>query len=230
MNTMMKTLSWQDILGEEKSKPYFNKIIEFVKAERQLGKKIYPPQNDIFNAIRYTPYENVKVVILGQDPYHGPGQAHGLAFSVLPGVKPPPSLNNIFQEIRNDLGLPVPKHGCLKYWAEQGVLLLNDCLTVEDGKAHSHANLGWQKFTDRVIASLNEHPQDIVFLLWGSHAQKKIEIINAVRHSVLKAPHPSPLSAHRGFLGCRHFSKANAILEQKGRTPVDWSLPLVDKI
>jgi len=219
-----RTLSWKSVLGEEKNKRYFQKIMSFLTEERAKGKIIYPAQENIFNALKLTAYEKVKVVILGQDPYHGPNQAHGLAFSVPSGIKPPPSLENIFKELQQDLGIPRPTHGCLEAWARQGVLLLNDVLTVENGKAQSHVNVGWQQFTDHVISSLNEHPYDIVFLLWGSHAQKKIPLINTFRHSILKAPHPSPLSVHRGFAGCRHFSKANRILEQKGRDPIDWRL------
>lgn len=220
----MTNLNWTSLLGAEKQKPYFKKIVDFVRRQRQQGKTIYPAQSDIFNALKLTPFENVKVVILGQDPYHGPKQAHGLSFSVLPGIKPPPSLVNIFNELHSDLGIAKPDHGYLKSWAEQGVLLLNASLTVEAGKPQSHANMGWETFTDCVISSLNQHSKPIVFLLWGSHAQKKIHLIDGFQHHILKAPHPSPLSAHRGFLGCRHFSKANALLEQDGRGAVDWTL------
>src|SRR6185312_4984677 len=178
-----------------------------------------------FNALNTTPFEKVEVVILGQDPYHGPGQAHGLCFSVLPGVPTPPSLVNIFNELKNDLGIPVSRHGCLQHWAEQGVLLLNAVLTVEAGKANSHQGKGWENFTDACIAHLNNERDGLVFLLWGSYAQKKGQLINRHKHLVLEAPHPSPLSAHRGFLGCKHFSKTNNYLEANGQTPVDWSLP-----
>ncbi len=219
----MANNDWKAVLGAEKQKPYFQKILDFLKQERQKGKTIYPPQSDIFNALKLTPFENVKVVILGQDPYHGPRQAHGLSFSVLPGIKPPPSLVNIFNELKDDLGITPPDHGYLKPWAERGVLLLNASLSVEGGQPQSHANIGWQTFTDAVIVSLNHHPKPIVFLLWGSYAQKKAPLIDSFQHHILKAPHPSPLSAHRGFLGCRHFSKANALLEKDGRGAIDWN-------
>lgn len=216
--------TWHDVLGEEKHADYFNRALTFVKKERQQGKTIYPKQNEIFNALKLTPFDQVKVVILGQDPYHGPNQAHGLCFSVRRGVSPPPSLKNIFQEIHNDLGIPFPQHGCLEKWAKQGVLLLNAVLTVEAGKAHSHANIGWEHFTDRVIECLNEYREGLVFLLWGSQAQRKGRMIDPTRHYVLKAAHPSPLSAQRGFFGCRHFSKTNRLLTEMGRTPIDWQL------
>ncbi|MDF2179511.1 uracil-DNA glycosylase [Aliiglaciecola sp. CAU 1673] len=196
-----------------------------VQRERESGKVIYPPKADVFNAFKYTPFEQVKLVILGQDPYHGPGQAHGLCFSVLPGVATPPSLVNMFKELKSDIpGFQIPQHGCLQKWAEQGVLLLNTVLTVEQGLAHSHAKFGWEQFTDRVIQLLNEAGQGIVFLLWGSHAQKKGAIIDGNKHFVLKAPHPSPLSAHRGFFGCGHFSKANELLVGQGKEPIDWQV------
>ncbi|TNF11594.1 MAG: uracil-DNA glycosylase, partial [Vibrionaceae bacterium] len=176
-----------------------------------------------FNAFRFTEFNQVKVVILGQDPYHGPNQAHGLCFSVQPGIKTPPSLVNMYKELAQDIpGFQIPNHGYLKSWAEQGVLLLNTVLTVEQGQAHSHANTGWETFTDRVIDALNQNGQGIVFLLWGSHAQKKGRMIDRQRHHVLMAPHPSPLSAHRGFLGCRHFSQTNQLLEQQGKAPINW--------
>jgi uracil-DNA glycosylase len=221
---MIETPTWKTILGDEKQKPYFQAILNFIKTERAAGKIIYPAQEDIFNALKFTPFENVKVVILGQDPYHGPNQAHGLAFSVRPGVPPPPSLQNIFKELQADLGIAKPTHGCLEKWAQQGVLLLNAVLTVEADKPQSHAHIGWQRFTDQVITSLNEHPQGIVFLLWGAYAQQKSQLITNLRHRTLKAPHPSPLSASRGFLGCRHFSQANQLLQQLGREPIDWQL------
>ncbi len=221
---MSEQATWTSVLGAEKQKPYFQKIMDFLHDERNAGKTIYPPQAEVFNALKFTPYQDVKVVIIGQDPYHGPRQAHGLSFSVVEGVKPPPSLQNIYKELESDLGLSRPQHGCLEKWAKQGVLLLNATLTVEASKPQSHGNLGWQTFTDEVIKSLNEHPNEIVFLLWGSFAQKKSSLINTLKHKVLKAPHPSPLSAHRGFLGCKHFSKANAFLKEQGRTPIDWTL------
>ncbi|MGL4350081.1 MAG: uracil-DNA glycosylase, partial [Plesiomonas shigelloides] len=194
----MPELNWSDVIGAEKQQPYFLDTMAYVAAERAAGKEIYPPEHDVFNAFRYTPFEQVKVVILGQDPYHGPNQAHGLCFSVLPGVPVPPSLVNMYKELAQDIaGFQIPQHGYLKSWADQGVLLLNTVLTVERGQAHSHAKLGWETFTDRVIAAVNEHRQGVVFLLWGAHAQKKGRIIDRQRHHVLTAPHPSPLSAHR---------------------------------
>ncbi|PWC11332.1 uracil-DNA glycosylase [Brenneria corticis] len=221
---MATSLTWHDVLAQEKLQPYFINTLQFVGKERAAGKIIYPPQKDVFNAFRFTELHQVKVVILGQDPYHGPNQAHGLSFSVRPGVPAPPSLVNIYKELANDIpDFEIPRHGFLQSWAEQGVMLLNTVLTVEAGQAHSHANLGWETFTDRVIAALNENREGIVFLLWGSHAQKKGSIIDRQRHHVLKAPHPSPLSAHRGFLGCKHFSQANRLLEQQGLAPIDWT-------
>jgi uracil-DNA glycosylase len=217
--------TWKDILAPEKSQPYFQKILSFLDQERAKGKTIYPSKEQTFHALSATPFSEVKVVILGQDPYHGPGQAHGLSFSVPEGVPSPPSLQNIFREIHSDLGLGIPKHGCLEYWAKQGVLLLNAVLSVEARKAASHAKLGWEAFTDKVISELSARKTGIVFLLWGSYAQKKSALINAETHHLLKAPHPSPLSAHRGFLGCKHFSKSNALLQAQGKTPIDWSLP-----
>lgn len=224
MTTAVSAKTWTDILGPEKEKPYFHKIMSFIKAEREANKQIFPPQNEIFTALQLTPFEDVKVVLLGQDPYHGPNQAHGLSFSVKPGVTPPPSLNNIYEELSDDLNIKKPNHGNLEYWAKQGVLLLNSVLTVEAGKPQSHANIGWQQFTDYIISSLNQHPTGVVFLLWGSYAQRKSALINTERHRVLIAPHPSPLSAHRGFFGCKHFSKANELLKKMGRTPIDWQV------
>ncbi len=221
---MSTSLTWHDVIGKEKEQPYFLDTLAFVANERHSGKTIYPPQKDVFNAFRFTELADVKVVILGQDPYHGPNQAHGLSFSVRPGIPAPPSLVNMYKELMTDIpGFELPTHGCLQSWAEQGVLLLNTVLTVEAGRAHSHANLGWETFTDRVITALNEHREGVVFLLWGSHAQKKGNFIDRQRHHVLKAPHPSPLSAHRGFLGCRHFSQANQLLERQGLAPIDWA-------
>jgi uracil-DNA glycosylase len=218
--------SWQDVLGEEKAKPYFQQVMNFVKSEREQGKVIYPPQADVFNALKLTPLESVKVVILGQDPYHGPNQAHGLCFSVLKGVKTPPSLVNMYKELSQDIeGFSIPNHGELTHWAEQGVLLLNTVLTVENGQAHSHAGKGWEQFTDAVIDAVNANTAGVVFLLWGSHAQKKAQRLDGNKHHILKAPHPSPLSAHRGFLGCRHFSQANMHLIAQGKAPIDWALP-----
>lgn len=222
---MIKTITWQTVLADEKQKSYFQNVLNYVKNERESGKIIYPPQKDIFNSLKLTPYESVKVVILGQDPYHGPNQAHGLSFSVPPGISIPPSLKNIFKELYNDLGLSIPSHGCLEKWAKQGILLLNATLTVEAGKPQSHANIDWHRFTDQVIAILNDHhPKGIIFLLWGSSAQQKAELITSFRHRILKAAHPSPLSAKRGFFGCRHFSKTNILLQEIGRQEIDWSL------
>lgn len=218
------TLDWTTCLGEEKEKPYFQKALQFVQAERRSGKIVYPASQDVFNAFRYTPLDKLRVVILGQDPYHGPNQAHGLCFSVRPGVPHPPSLRNILTELQQDCGIPYPQSGSLEPWAKQGVLLLNTVLTVEAGKAHSHADIGWEQFTDNVISVINEHCQGVIFLLWGSHAQRKGQHIDAFRHHVLKAPHPSPLSAYRGFMGCHHFSKTNTLLEQHGQKPIDWTL------
>lgn len=227
---MATSPTWHDVLAQEKQQPYFINTLEFVGKERAAGKIIYPPQKDVFNAFRFTELHQVKVVILGQDPYHGPNQAHGLSFSVRPGVPAPPSLANIYKELASDIpGFEIPRHGFLQSWAEQGVLLLNTVLTVEAGHAHSHANLGWETFTDRVIAALNEQREGLVFLLWGSHAQKKGNIIDQRRHHVLKSPHPSPLSAHRGFLGCKHFSQANRLLEQQGLSPIDWTPKLPEE-
>ena len=200
-------------------------LAAFLRTEMQAGKKIYPPPRRIFAALDATPFDRVKVVILGQDPYHGPGQAHGLCFSVLPGVPIPPSLQNIFSELESDLGIARPAHGCLLPWARQGVLLLNAVLTVENGKAGSHQGRGWEGFTDAAIEQLNRERTGIVFLLWGSPAQSKGRLIDTQRHRVLKAPHPSPLSAYRGFFGCRHFSLTNQWLGEIGQAPIDWSLP-----
>lgn len=220
--------TWSDVLGTEKEQPYFQETLNFVRHEREAGKHIYPPAADVFNAFKYTEFADVKVVILGQDPYHGPNQAHGLCFSVLPGVAIPPSLINIYKELNRDIsGFQIPKHGYLLSWAQQGVLLLNTVLTVEAGKAHSHASLGWETFTDRVIANLNESREGLVFLLWGNHAQKKGQYIDRQKHYVLMAPHPSPLSAHRGFLGCGHFSQTNQHLIEAGKTAIDWHIPAI---
>lgn len=216
-------LTWKDVIGSEKEQAYFMATLATVRAEREAGKVIYPPATEVFNAFKLTELDDVKVVILGQDPYHGPDQAHGLCFSVLPGVRTPPSLVNIYKEMQRDLpGFVTPNHGFLESWARQGVLLLNTVLTVQAGMAHSHAHLGWETFTDRVIERINAHCQGVVFLLWGAHAQKKGRFIDRSRHHVLSAPHPSPLSAHRGFIGCGHFSEANRLLVQQGRSPIDW--------
>ncbi|NOH27400.1 uracil-DNA glycosylase [Vibrio mediterranei] len=219
----MTTLTWHDVIGNEKQQEYFQQTMAYVEAQRTQGKAIFPPAQDVFNAFRFTEFSDVNVVMLGQDPYHGPNQAHGLCFSVLPGVKTPPSLVNMYKELAQDIeGFEIPAHGYLKGWAEQGVLMLNTVLTVEQGQAHSHAKLGWETFTDRVIEALNQNGEGIVFLLWGSHAQKKGKMIDRSKHHVLTAPHPSPLSAHRGFFGSGHFSKTNQILQSMGKRPVDW--------
>jgi uracil-DNA glycosylase len=217
--------SWQDVLGQEKQQAYFQDTLNYVAQRRESGVTVYPPQDQVFEAFKVTPFEQVKVVILGQDPYHGPNQAHGLCFSVLPGVKPPPSLANMYKELVQDVpGFTIPDHGYLRPWAEQGVLLLNTVLTVEQGAAHSHKKLGWERFTDVVIEQLNSNSQGIVFLLWGAHAQKKGKAIDKNRHHVLHAPHPSPLSAHRGFFGCQHFSKTNLLLQSMGKQPINWQV------
>lgn len=218
--------SWTDLLAAQKEQAYFQDTLNYVQQRRDEGVQVYPPQEQVFAAFKATAFADVKVVILGQDPYHGPNQAHGLCFSVLPGVKPPPSLANMYKELAQDIdGFTIPKHGYLDSWAKQGVLLLNTVLTVEQGQAHSHKHLGWEHFTDVVIEKLNTHGSGIVFLLWGSHAQKKGKHIDTNKHIVLKAPHPSPLSAHRGFFGCKHFSQANEALIRQGKQPIDWVLP-----
>lgn len=216
--------TWEDALKGEREQAYFQAALNFVKQERTKGRIVYPAQGDIFNAFKYTPFDQLKVVIIGQDPYHGPGQAHGLCFSVKPGVAKPPSLLNILKELQDDVGVPMPNHGCLEKWAKQGVLLLNTSLTVEAGKPQSHANIGWEKFTDKVIQILNEQKQGLIFILWGSPAQKKGAMIDPTKHHILKAPHPSPLSAHRGFFGSKPFSKTNELLKKMGKEPVDWAL------
>lgn len=218
------TLTWQQLIEQEQQQPYLQQTLEFVQQERAAGKVIYPPAQDVFNAFELTPLNQVKVVILGQDPYHGPNQAHGLCFSVLPGVKVPPSLRNMYKELTTDIeGFVMPDHGYLTSWAEQGVLMINTVLTVEAGKAHSHAKLGWETFTDKVIQTVSEQCEGVVFLLWGSHAQKKGAAIDTECHHILTAVHPSPLSAYRGFFGCQHFSKTNALLQQQGKTPIEWT-------
>lgn len=215
---------WKEALGEEFSKPYMQELREFLRQEAAQQKKVYPRGADIFNAFNLTPPSKVEVVILGQDPYHGPGQAHGLSFSVQKGVRPPPSLVNIFKELNKDLGIPISKHGDLTHWAEQGVLLLNTVLTVEEGKAASHRNRGWELFTDKVISYLSSRNDPIVFILWGAFAQSKAKMIRVPPHSILKAPHPSPLSAHNGFFGSKPFSKTNEILHSWGKKEIDWQL------
>lgn len=217
--------SWRGKVGDYLLTPPMQVLAEFLREEKAKGKRIYPPGNRIFAALDSIPFDQVKVVILGQDPYHGPGQAHGLSFSVPPGVDIPPSLLNIFKEIERDLGFARPRHGCLESWAKQGVLLLNAVLTVEAGQAGSHQGRGWEGFTDHVVATLEREKDGLVFMLWGSYAQAKGKIIDARRHCVLRAPHPSPLSAHRGFIGCGHFSAANRWLSGRRLAPIDWRLP-----
>ncbi|MCI1903009.1 MAG: uracil-DNA glycosylase [Enterococcaceae bacterium] len=216
--------SWQNLLAEEFEKDYYKELHQFL-AEEYQHHEVYPDVYHIYSALELTPYEKVKVVILGQDPYHGPHQATGLSFSVQPGVKIPPSLQNIYKELAADLGIPPAKHGYLKSWAEQGVLLLNTVLTVRAGMAYSHQGHGWEHLTDAIIQKLNERTEPIIFLLWGKSAQAKIPMIDTTRHIILKAPHPSPLSAHRGFFGSRPFSKINELLTALGQTPIDWRLP-----
>ncbi|MGY6554020.1 MAG: uracil-DNA glycosylase [Wenzhouxiangella sp.] len=216
---------WLDVLAGEFEQDYMRQLKAFLLERKQAGAVIYPPGPEIFSALDSTPLSRVKVVILGQDPYHGPGQAHGLCFSVREGIPPPPSLVNVFRELESDLGVPAPKHGFLQPWAEQGVLLLNAVLTVERGQAGAHQGKGWEHFTDAVVDAVNQCCPHVVFLLWGSQAQRKGAAIDRTRHLVLKAPHPSPLSAHRGFLGCAHFSQANRWLVQQGLEAVDWTLP-----
>jgi len=227
---------WLEPLRGEFDSPYMQTLKAWLLAEREAGKRIFPRGAEWFRALDLTPLAAVRVVILGQDPYHGPGQAHGLCFSVQPDVRTPPSLVNIYKELETDLGIPRARHGFLEPWAKQGVLLLNSVLTVEMGMAASHQGKGWERFTDAVIRLVNAKSDPVVFLLWGSHAQKKAAFVDSIdrggasgngRHLVLKAPHPSPLSAHNGFFGCRHFSKANAFLESRGRAPIDWALPAV---
>ncbi|MGH8125971.1 MAG: uracil-DNA glycosylase [Rhodanobacteraceae bacterium] len=217
--------SWKARLADHFDRPDMHALRNFLLAEKHAGKRIYPPGPQIFAALDATPFDAVRVVILGQDPYHGPGQAHGLCFSVRPEVPPPPSLQNIFAEIDSDLAIARPDHGCLTPWAHRGVLLLNSVLTVQAGNPGSHQGKGWEGFTDRVIDELNRNREGLVFLLWGAYAQAKGRLVDRSRHLVLNAPHPSPLSAHRGFLGCRHFSKTNQFLESNGQAPIDWSLP-----
>jgi len=216
--------TWQPALGPEFEKPYMQQLRAFLRREKDLKKIIYPKSAEVFQAFALASFQAVEVVILGQDPYHGLGQAQGLCFSVPIGVRPPPSLMNIYKELKNDLGMPTPTEGCLTNWAKQGVLLLNSVLTVERGLANSHQGKGWEQFTDRVISLLNQEKEGLVFMLWGAYAQKKGQFIDTTRHCVLKAAHPSPLSAHNGFLGCKHFSKANAYLEKMGKKPIDWQV------
>jgi len=223
--TIKLDASWLEPLKGEFAAPYMAGLKDFLFAEREAGKRIFPKGRNWFRALDLTPLDKVRVVILGQDPYHGEGQAHGLCFSVPGGVRPPPSLVNIYKELDSDLGIAPAGHGFLEHWARQGVLLLNSVLTVEMGLAASHRDRGWERFTDAVIRLVNGKPEPVVFMLWGSYAQKKAAFVDQSRHLVLKAAHPSPLSAHSGFFGCKHFSKANAFLEAHGRQPIDWALP-----
>jgi len=217
--------SWLNHLGDQFEQEYMHRLRQFLLTRKEHHTVTYPPGAQIFNALNSTPFDDVRVVILGQDPYHGPGQAHGLCFSVLPGVRIPPSLSNIYREIEADMGIVKPHHGYLQSWAEQGVLLLNSVLTVDRGQAGSHQGKGWESFTDAIVELLNDKRENLVFLLWGSYAMKKGAVIDTKKHLVLKAPHPSPLSAHRGFLGCRHFSSANGYLREHQQPEIDWSVP-----
>lgn len=219
-----RTVSWSDVLSYEKQQAYFRDLLTFVETERAAGKVIYPSNGDVFNALAYTPFASVKVVIIGQDPYHGPNQAHGLCFSVKSPTPPPPSLMNIFSELKSDVGISKPTHGNLESWARQGVLLLNAVLTVEEGKPGSHANKGWERFTSKIIEEINARKDHVVYLLWGAYAQKKAERVDREKNLVLTAAHPSPLSAHRGFFGCKHFSQTNAYLKQHGLAPIAWQI------
>ncbi|MFT6734067.1 MAG: uracil-DNA glycosylase [Polaribacter sp.] len=217
--------TWEDLLSEEKQKSYFKDTLSYVADRRAKDVSVFPPEEQVFNAFSATEFDSIKVVIIGQDPYHGKNQAHGLCFSVLPSNKTPPSLVNIYKELKQDIdGFEMPNHGHLQAWAKQGVLLLNTVLTVEQGQAHSHKHLGWEQFTDVVIEKINQHREGIIFLLWGAHAQKKGAKIDADKHHILKAPHPSPLSAHRGFLGCKHFSKVNEYLVSQGVKRINWQV------
>jgi len=215
--------TWQAALQSELGQPYFGQIMDYLRQEQAEGQTIYPPTSLIFKAFNLTPFDKVKVVILGQDPYHGPRQAHGLCFSVPPGVPAPPSLVNIYKELHADFGAPIPSHGNLEHWAQQGVLLLNAILTVRDGQAASHSKIGWGRFTDAAISALSQQRKGLVFLLWGKFAIDKSVLIDASKHTILTAPHPSPLSAHRGFLGCKHFSKTNEVLQHQGQEAINWT-------
>jgi len=215
---------WSELLKEEKQSQHYLNAMEYVHQQRNAGKVIYPPADKIFEAFQVTPFDKIKVVILGQDPYHGPGQAHGLCFSVAKDVRIPPSLKNIYKELESDLGIKQANHGCLMSWAQQGVFLLNAVLTVEAGQAHSHRGKGWETFTDNVIKIISSQAEHLVFLLWGSPAQKKMGLIDQNRHTVLTSVHPSPLSAHRGFLGCKHFSKTNQALQEHNQPPINWAI------
>jgi len=224
MFTLLKEASWRDSLKQEFDQPYMQELAVFLREQESWGRVVFPEKNKIFNALNLTPVNNIKVVILGQDPYHGEGQAHGLSFSVEKGVAIPPSLRNIYKELNADLACSFPEHGDLSYWAKQGVLLLNSVLTVEQSAAASHKKQGWEDFTDAIINVVNEQCENVVFLLWGAYAHKKGGRVDGSRHCVLESAHPSPLSARRGFIGCRHFSQANSYLTAKKRQPVDWQI------
>ena len=225
----MKT--WSEFLLHEQQQPYYLELQNFITAERAAGKVIFPKEADVFQAFSLTPLKDVKVVILGQDPYHGPEQAHGLCFSVLPGIKIPPSLRNIYKELSTDIdGFAAPDHGYLIEWAQQGILMLNTVLTVEKAKAHSHAKSGWETFTDHVVEQLNQQEEEIIFVLWGNHAKKKGRHIDRSRHHVLEGVHPSPLSASRGFFGCQHFSAINSLLQIRQQTPINWQVSIVERL
>ncbi|MBL1320338.1 MAG: uracil-DNA glycosylase [Methylophaga sp.] len=221
--------SWQKTLASEFDLPYMQSLKQFLREEKNQQKIIYPHSENWFHALEITPLNEVNVVILGQDPYHQPNQAHGLCFSVLPEVKTPPSLVNIYKELQSDLGIAPANHGYLESWARQGVLLLNAVLTVEESNANAHQGKGWERFTDKIIATVNERCEHVVFMLWGSYAQKKGAMIDSAKHCVLKAPHPSPLSAYRGFFGCQHFSKANTYLQQHEKQAINWQLPKIEQ-
>ena len=223
MSTGIFQNDWEDILREELQQDYYQKLREWLMREYESN-KTYPPMYELFNAFHYTAYKDVKVVLLGQDPYHGPNQAEGLSFSVKKGERIPPSLRNMYKELQDDIGCPIPPHGSLVKWAEQGVLLLNTVLTVEDGKAHSHQGKGWETFTDKVISLLNQRNQPIVFILWGKPAQKKQSLIDSSKHRVLTSPHPSPLSAHRGFFGSKPYTRTNQFLKEQGFEEIDWCI------
>ncbi|MCP3761527.1 uracil-DNA glycosylase [Domibacillus sp. A3M-37] len=223
MTKKIVTNDWAPLLEDEFEKPYYQELRSFLKEEYKT-QTIHPNMNDIFNALHFTSYKNVKVVILGQDPYHGPNQAHGLSFSVQPGIVPPPSLKNMYKELKEDLGCPIPNHGYLKQWADEGVLLLNTVLTVREGKAHSHRGKGWETFTDQVIQLISNREKPVVFLLWGRPAQSKKALIDTKKHVIFESPHPSPLSASRGFFGSRPFSQANDALASMGEKPINWCL------
>ncbi|MCH8536626.1 MAG: uracil-DNA glycosylase [Alkalimonas sp.] len=222
---------WQQVIGAEKQQPYFQRILAEIKQARASGQVIYPADSEVFNAFKLTPFAELKVVLLGQDPYHGPNQAHGLAFSVRPGVAIPPSLRNMYKELTQEYDdFKAPSHGCLTSWAKQGVLLLNTALTVVANQANSHRDLGWQQFTDQVIAAVSQHAEHVVFMLWGANAGRKARLIDVNKHTVLTAPHPSPLSAHRGFMGCNHFRQANTALQTHGQATINWQLPMTAEL